>query len=165
MNMSAIRPARTEDAGAIAAIYNHYIAHSVATFETELVTTQVMARRMTETAEAGLPWLIAQADGAPAGYTYASKWKGRQAYRYAVEVSVYLASGAMRRGWGTALYSELLARLRSLSLHTAIGGVTLPNPASVALHENFGFEKVAHFREVGFKFGQWLDVAYWQRSL
>lgn len=94
------------------------------------------------------------------GYAYASKWKGRCAYRYSVEVSVYLHAEQSGQGMGTALYSALFKQLSELGYHVAIGGIALPNAASVALHEKFGMKKVAHFKEIGFKFGQWVDVGY-----
>jgi L-amino acid N-acyltransferase YncA len=96
------------------------------------------------------------------GYTYASKWKVRSAYRYSVETTIYLEQGREGQGLGTRLYSELLRILREQGIHAAMGGAALPNEASVALHEKLGFERVATFRQVGFKFQQWVDVAYWQ---
>ena len=94
-----------------------------------------------------------------------SPWKARSGYRFAAEISIYLAPAQTRRGFGSALYTRLLENLRARNVHCAIGGAALPNPASVALHERLGFTKVAHFRENGFKFGRWIDVAYWQRML
>src|SRR5690606_39143142 len=96
------------------------------------------------------------------GYAYAARWKGRCAYRYSVESTIYLDLGARRGGIGTVLYAALLERLRSRGYHAVIGGIALPNDASVRLHEQLGFRKVAHFPEVGFKLGRWVDVGYWQ---
>ncbi|HEV7431928.1 MAG TPA: GNAT family N-acetyltransferase, partial [Steroidobacteraceae bacterium] len=93
---------------------------------------------------------------------YASRWKGRCAYRYSVESTVYLEPLAVGQGLGTALYSALFARLQELGCHVVIGGIALPNAASVALHEKFGMRQVAHFAQVGNKFGRWVDVGYWQ---
>lgn len=157
-----IRIARPGDADAIAAIYNHYVATSTATFELAAVDAQAMAARMAEVASLGLPWLVAEQNGAVVGYAYAGRWRSREGYRHSVETSIYLAPGATGGGLGTALYGQLLHLLPALGVHAAIGGVALPNPASEALHEHFGFEPVARFREVGRKFGQWIDVAYWQ---
>jgi len=160
-----IRLAADTDADALARIYNHYVAETVVTFEEQPVAPDEMARRAAEVLEAGLPWLVAdEADGV-VGFAYASKWKGRCAYRFAVETTVYLAPEAVGRGLGTALYAELLERVRALGMHTAIGGIALPNDASVALHEKLGMERVALFREVGFKLGRWIDVGYWQKAL
>ncbi|MDB5962950.1 MAG: phosphinothricin acetyltransferase [Massilia sp.] len=160
-----LREAGASDAAAIAAIYNHYVLHSTISFEEEAVGVDSMAQRIAEVQAAGLPWLVAQRDGVVLGYAYATKWRVRHAYRFSVESSVYLASEAAGQGLGSMLYAALLERLRQAGVHLAIGGIALPNAASIALHEKLGFEKVAHFREVGFKFGQWRDVGYWQRTV
>jgi phosphinothricin acetyltransferase len=105
-------------------------------------------------------------DGADVvGYAYAGKWKTRAAYRHSVEVSVYVSPERHGRGIGRQLYAELLRRLRERDVHSVIGGVAGNNAASFALHLSFGFEQVAHFREVGHKFGQWIDVTYFQLLL
>lgn len=160
-----IRPAEARDTAAFAAIYNHYVEKTIVTFEEEPVSSEEMARRMEEIAGYGFPWLAAEESGKVVGYAYATKWKGRCAYRYSVESTVYLAPDAGGRGWGTKLYRELFARLRAARIHAVIGGISLPNPASVALHEKLGMKKVAHFPEVGFKLGRWVDVGYWQATL
>ena len=160
-----IRPANTGDADDIARIYNHYIQNTVITFEEQVVSPRQMAERMREVDEASLPWLVAEQSGQIAGYAYATKWKARSAYRFSVEITVYLEPGFVGQGWGSRLYEVLLARLKEKGVHSVIGGVALPNAASVALHEKFGMQKVAHFNEVGFKFGKWVDVGYWQITL
>ena len=161
-----VRPAAAAgDAGAIAEIYNHYVATSVITFEEVPVSLQEMARRIGEAGSASLPWLVAERQGKVAGYAYASPWKARSAYRFSVEVTVYVDPGRPREGIGRRLYEELLAALRARGIHSAFGVIALPNEASVALHERFGFVKVAHLREVGFKFDRWIDVGYWQLGL
>ena len=99
------------------------------------------------------------------GYVSAAKWKGRSAYRFSVESTIYLDHRSTGQGIGTKLYGQLFSILRSRSIHVVIGGIALPNAASVALHERLGFTKVAHFAEVGFKFGRWVDVGYWQVTL
>jgi phosphinothricin acetyltransferase len=99
------------------------------------------------------------------GYAYATKWRARAAYRFSVEVSVYLASARRGRGWGKQLYTALLDDLAKRDVHAVIGGIALPNEASIALHEKMGFQKVAHFERVGFKNQQWIDVGYWQKLL
>ena len=101
-------------------------------------------------------------EGQVVGYAYASRWKSRCAYRYSVETTVYLSSAATGKGFGSLLYEHLIAELRQRSIHSLIGGIALPNNASVSLHEKLGFEKVAHFKEVGWKFNQWIDVGYWE---
>jgi len=163
--MATIRPVTTDDAAAIAAIYNHYVADTIVTFEEQGVTAADMAGRINAIESEGLPWLVAVEDELVVGYAYASKWKGRCAYRFSVESTIYLDRSATGRGIGTALYQGLLAVLRKLDLHAVIGGVALPNAASVALHEKLGFRKVAQFHEVGFKFQRWIDVGYWQLTL
>ena len=160
-----IRPASASDAQAIAQIYNHYIQNSVITFEEQVVSAQDMATRILDVAASALPWLVADQEGQVAGYAYATKWKARSAYRFSVEITVYLEPGRQGQGWGSQLYAALLARLRELGVHSVIGGIALPNPGSVALHEKFGLTKVAHFSEVGYKFERWVDVGYWQITL
>lgn len=157
--------ASLSDAASIASIYNHFVLNTSVSFEETEVSGTDMARRIAEVQAAGLPWLIAQDNGALAGYAYATKWRVRHAYRFSVETSVYLAPSSAGKGVGTILYRALLERLREGGFHLAIGGIALPNPASIALHEKLGFEKVAQFREVGFKFGRWADVGYWQLQL
>lgn len=158
-----VRPVTERDAESIARIYNHYILETVITFEEEPVTAGEMESRIREVESASFPWLVAE-DGAGgvAGFAYASKWKGRCAYRYSTEVTVYVDVDAKGRGAGTSLYSTLLPMLRDRDMHVLLAGIALPNDASVAIHEKFGFEKTAHLREVGFKFGEWIDVGYWQ---
>lgn len=160
-----LRPVHADDATAIAAIYNHYVLTSTVSFEEMAVDASEIAQRITGVAAAGLPYLVAEEHGVVLGYAYATPWRVRAAYRHAVETSIYLATGSAGRGTGTALYRALLADLSERGLHLAIGGIAQPNAASVALHEKLGFEKVAHFKEVGCKFGRWIDVAYWQRVL
>jgi L-amino acid N-acyltransferase YncA len=160
-----IRAAAAGDAAAVARIYNHYIEHTTISFEEQPVPAAEMAERIAEVTSASLPWLLAEEAGQVVGYACAGKWKGRCAYRHSVESSAYLDASFTGRGIGTRLYEALLAALRQRSIHVVIAGIALPNAASVALHERQGFAKVAHFREVGYKFGQWLDVGYWQRTL
>jgi phosphinothricin acetyltransferase len=157
-----IRDAAGDDAESVCRIYNHYIRETIVTFEEQPVSPATMAERIENVAAAALPWLVAEREGVILGYAYASKWHTRAAYRHSTETTVYLASDAIAQGVGTKLYQVLLERLRSRGLHVAIGGIALPNAASIALHEKLGFRKVAHFSEVGFKFGKWIDVGYWQ---
>ncbi|MBY0243316.1 MAG: GNAT family N-acetyltransferase [Burkholderiaceae bacterium] len=160
-----LRDAIAGDASTIAAIYNPYIIDTTISFEEVPVPDAEMARRIAEVQAAGLPWLVAEWDGVVIGYAYATQWRVRHAYRHSVESSVYLAPAAARRGVGSALYAALLARLQAGGYHLVIGGIALPNDASVALHQKMGYEKAAHFKQVGYKFGRWLDVGYWQKTL
>jgi phosphinothricin acetyltransferase len=159
-----IRPVAAADAAAIADIYNHYVEHTVITFEEDVVSRHEMARRIVEIT-AKLPWLVAELGGAVIGYAYAGAWRPRSAYRFAVESTVYLAPDATRKGLGLALYSQLIDELRARKLHCVMGGITLPNEASVGLHEKLGFRKVGHLEQVGWKQDRWLDVGYWQLLL
>lgn len=161
-----IRDAEPFDAGAIAEIYNQYVLNSSVTFEIETVSVSDMAGRISETQALDLPYLVyVDSEDRLIGYAYASKWKGRCAYQYSVEVSVYLHPDKTGMGAGSQLYADLLKQLKQSGYHAAIGGIALPNPASIALHEKFGMSKVAHFKEIGFKFGRWVDVGYWQGLL
>ncbi|GAA0722936.1 arsinothricin resistance N-acetyltransferase ArsN1 family B [Dokdonella soli] len=162
---ATIRAAEIRDAGAIAHIYNHYVLNTVVTFEEEAVSADEMATRIRETLAIPLPWLVAEQNGGAIGYAYASKWKGRCAYRFSVEGTVYLIDGAGGHGLGSLLYGALIDRLREMRMHSVLGGIALPNEASVKLHERLGFEKVAHLKEVGRKFDRWVDVGYWQLIL
>ena len=156
-----IRPATAQDAAALAAIYNYYIAETIVTFEEDTIDAAEMATRIAEVT-AKFPWLVWEQGGKVLGYAYASTWKSRCAYRNSVESTVYLRQDMGGRGMGFPLYTELLRLLQAQGLHAAIGGIALPNPASVALHEKCGFQKVGEFIEVGHKFGQWINVGYWQ---
>jgi L-amino acid N-acyltransferase YncA len=161
-----IRPASDGDAPSIAAIYNPYIAETSISFEEQPVSPHEMLQRMQEVRSASLPYLVLEdSQSAVIGYAYASKWKGRCAYRFSVETSIYLAESAVGQGFGAQLYRALLDQLRATQVHLAIAGIALPNDASIALHEKLGFEKSAHFKEIGFKFEKWVDVGYWQLAL
>ena len=155
-----IRRALADDAAAIARIYNHHVERTTVTFEELPVSIEEMARRI-RAVTVDCPWLVAEEE-AVVGYAYASPWKPRSAYRHTVEESVYVDSEHLRQGHGLALCSALLDRLREMSVHSVIAGIALPNEASIAFHERLGFEKVAHFREVGRKFDRWIDVGYWE---
>lgn len=159
-----LRHCTPTDAAQICDIYNYYVRDTVVTFEESPVLEADMSGRIADITS-HWPWLVWEVDGAILGYAYATPWKARAAYRHAVESSIYLAPQATGQGLGSRLYTALLADLRQAGLHCVIGGAALPNPASVALHKRLGFSKVAEFREVGFKCGRWIDVAYWQLML
>jgi phosphinothricin acetyltransferase len=156
-----IRPVTTADAAGICAIYNHYVLETTITFEEAAVTPAEMEARIRDTLES-LPWLVWEDPAGVRGFAYASKWKGRCAYQHSAEVTVYLDPQSTGRGLGSRLYEALLMDLGQRSFHAVIGGIALPNEASIALHQRLGFRKVAHFEQVGWKFGQWIDVGYWQ---
>ena len=160
-----IRDVKHEDIEEITSIYNHYISNSVVTFEESEISSSAIEERVLKVKDSGNHWIVALENHTVVGYAYSAKWNNRAAYSKTVEVSVYLSNSYFKKGVGTKLYKELFRRLQENQMHVVIGGITLPNPASVALHEKFGMVKVAHFSEVGFKFGKWLDVGYWQVKL
>lgn len=161
----SIRAAVPGDAKQIAEIYNHFVLTSTITFEEETVTAAEMARRVAETQASSLPWLVATRAEQITGFAYAHNWKVRAAYRFSREVTVYVREGLGRSGIGSRLYTQLFAALKAGGAHAVIGGVALPNEASLRLHQKFGFKQVAHFEQVGFKFDRWIDVTYWQLTL
>jgi len=159
-----IRNATIDDARGIVSVYNPYVRDTIVSFEEEEVDQRTMAARIAEVT-ASHPWLVFEERGELAGYAYAATWRVRRAFRHSVEVTVYLAPRFQRRGIATELYGELFRRLQEMGIHRALACISLPNPASVALHERLGFGKVAHFDEAGRKFGRWIDVGYWQLPL
>ena len=156
------READVSDAGSIAAIYNHYVRTSAATFEEAELSQAEMATRVEAVRSADLPWYLATSAQTTLGYAYATPWKARSAYRYSAEVTVYVAPNHFGEGIGTALYQLLMPVLQRRRIHTALAGIALPNAASIALHERCGFRKAAHLTQVGFKMNRWIDVGYWQ---
>jgi phosphinothricin acetyltransferase len=143
---------------------NHYIQHTAVHFGLRPATDEEF-RQLWESARQTHPWLAADLDGRFAGYAKAGPWRSREAYALTAEVGLYVESFAQRRGVGRALYAELLERLRHAGFHTAIGGIALPNEASIRLHEAMGFTHAGTFRGVGRKFDRWHDVGFWQLML
>jgi L-amino acid N-acyltransferase YncA len=159
-----LRNVRIDDAPLICEIYNHYVRHTPITFEEIPVTAAETLSRIVKVTES-LPWLVSDEEGKLVGYSYATKWRERSAYRHSVEATVYMHPKFIGKGIGSELFGALLTELRTREIHCVMGGVALPNPASVGLLEKFGLHQVAHFREVGYKFGAWIDVGYWQLVL
>jgi phosphinothricin acetyltransferase len=164
-----IRRVRASDAAAIAAIYGYYVRETVISLEEIAPELAEMESRIAGIA-ARYPFLVAEDGGSDGGstvvgYAYAGAHRVRAAYRWSVDVTVYLAPEMHRRGIGRALYTELFRQLTSLGYRRAIAGITLPNEKSVGIHEAFGFTPAGVFHHVGYKFGRWYDVGYWQRSL
>ncbi len=157
-----IRSAVEQDADAITGIYNHYVLNTIATFEDQAVSAAEMARRICQVLSLPLPWLVVEADRRVVGYAYATRWRTRHAYRFSAESTIYLMPGQESRGIGTQLYGALFSQLRDSGIHAVMAGISLPNPASIALHEKLGMSQAAHFEAVGFKFDRWVDVGYWQ---
>jgi len=165
MSEQTVRTATSADADSITRLYNHYIDNTVITFEETRVDSGEMASRIDAVTCAGLPWLVAEQDSSISGYAYATPFRVRSAYRYTVESTVYLSPDVIGKGVGTLLYRALIEHLTQAGIHAVIGGIALPNDASIALHERVGFHKVAHLEQVGRKFDRWIDVGYWQLLL
>ncbi len=159
-----IRLAREDDAAAIHAIYAPIVRDTIISFEMEVPAVEEIARRV-RTTLASLPWLVWEEEGRVAGYAYASKHRERRAYQWSVDVSAYVHADFRRRGIGRALYVALFERLVRQGYFNAYAGITLPNAASVGLHESVGFVPVGVYRGVGFKRGGWHDVGWWHRRL
>lgn len=157
-----IRKAKPEDAEQIAEIYNYYIQSTHHTFETEPLSTEVMVKRIRRVVEE-YPYLVADNGEMILGYAYATQFKLREAYEHSAEVSIYVRNDTHGRGVGTRLYHKLFEKLSESHFHALIAGIALPNDASIRFHEKMGFEKVAHFKEVGYKLGRWIDVGYWEK--
>jgi phosphinothricin acetyltransferase len=159
-----IRPVTPADAQALADIYNPYIRDTTITFEEVPVTAEDMAIRIAQVTERH-PWLVWEDGGRILGYAYSSVWRARAAYRHSTETAIYLAADQRGNGIGTRLYRALLDELRARGFHLALGGLALPNEASVRLHERLGFTKAGHMREAGRKFDRWIDVGFWELLL
>jgi L-amino acid N-acyltransferase YncA len=163
-SIECVRAAKPEDARAVSDIYAPYVAETVISFEIDPPDEAQMASRIAAVTPS-FPWLIYELDGRPLGYAYASRHSERAAYDWSADAAVYIDRRAHRQGVGAALYAVLMAALRLQGFHTVFGGITLPNPASVGLHEACGFSSVGVYREVGFKFGAWRDVGWWGLQL
>lgn len=164
MDSPLIRPATAADAPACATIYAPYVTETVITFETDPPSAQQFAQRIADTRRTH-EWIVAEVDGAVAGYAYAHPFNMRAAYAWSCETSIYLDRTARGRGLGRALYGALLPLLAQRGYRRAFAGVALPNDASLGLHHALGFEDVGCYRRVGWKLGQWHDVAWLQRDL
>jgi L-amino acid N-acyltransferase YncA len=159
-----IRVAGPGDAAQVAAIYAPHVTAASTSFEYAPPDEAEMAARIASTL-AHMPYLVLETGGEVRGFAYASKHRERAAYQWSVDVSVYVHERDHRRGVGRALYVSLFALLRLQGFYTAHAGITLPNPASVGLHEALGFQPVGVYRSVGFKRGAWHDVGWWQLPL
>ncbi len=159
-----IRLATAADAEGILAIYAPIVRTSPITFEIEPPTPGQMAGRVGDTL-AKYPWLVFDEGGEVAGYAYATTHRVRAAYQWSVETSVYIAEHHRRRGLGRILYESLFGVLAAQGFVNAYAGITLPNPASVALHEAVGFTPLGVYRQIGFKAGGWHDVGWWERRI
>ena len=159
-----IRNVQIDDAQQLAAIYNYYVLNSIVTFDNTPLLKEEFIDKIKNIAPR-LPFMVFEENGEILGYCYANKWRLKPAYKNTVESTVYVKHDAHGKQIGTKLYTALLIKLKEQKIHVVIGGLSLPNDASIKLHENFGFKKVGHFSEVGLKFNRWVDVAFWQLKL
>ena len=162
--MQIRRADANRDAAACAAIYEPYVRETAISFEDRPPDARELAERI-ERFQSSYQWLVAEEEGEVVGYAYGCPHRERAAYRWAVDVSVYVNPRRQRRGFGRALYAELLTLLRGQGFFVACAGITLPNDGSVALHESLGFTPVGVYRRIGFKLGSWWDVGWWQLAL
>ena len=165
--MIGIRAATPDDAARIAAIYAPFVIGGTVSFEIDPPDARAMRGRMA--ASEGLyPWMVVTNgvdDAGVVGYAYATKFRDRPAYKYVVETSIYVAGDQQRGGVGRLLYEALIDTLRAQGFTQAIGAITLPNDASISLHESVGFRRAGVYREIGYKQGRWIDVGFWQCEL
>ena len=159
-----IRKATLADANALLEIYNYYVIHTTVTFDEVAVSLNAFTEKL-ELILAGYPCLVFEDDNEILGFAYGSKFRPKPAYNYTVESTVYVKNGAHGKQIGSRLYTELIALLKEQNFKSILGVLTIPNPASVKLHDKFGFTQVAHLKEVGFKFDTWLDVGIFQLKI
>ena len=159
-----IRKVKPDDALDIALIYNYYVENSTITFETSPVSTEDMAKRISDIS-GKYPYFVYEESDKIIGYCYVSSWKKKAAYNKTVESTIYVVKDFQGKGIGCALMNKLIEVLREKSFHAVIACITIPNPTSIKLHEKLGFRKVSEFREVGFKFEKWLNVGDWELLL
>ncbi|HEV7491148.1 MAG TPA: arsinothricin resistance N-acetyltransferase ArsN1 family B [Rhodanobacteraceae bacterium] len=164
MSIVEYRVADAVDAGAIADLYAPYVRDTITSFETEAPGAEEIAQRIRRIGKQ-YPWLAASSGGRLIGYAYACENRSRLAYRWSVDVAVYLDASAQGRGFGRGLYLRLFALLREQGHVNAFAGISLPNDASVGLHEAMGFTPIGVYRSVGYKLGAWRDVGWWQLAL
>ncbi len=156
-----IRPFDIKDIKVLLDIYNYYVLNTIVTFDIKVLSLETFTEKVNHI-NAKYPFIVFEENGNILGYAYGSKWRPKPAYNHTVESTVYVKHGEHGKQIGSKLYTELLSLLKQENYHVVLGGLTLPNEASVRLHEKFGFKQVAHFKEVGKKFDKWLDVGFWQ---
>ena len=156
-----IRNVQIKDTQQILDIYNYYIVNTVVTFDLEPVSLESFQEKI-NTIKADYPFIVYEKNNEILGYAYGSRFRPRPAYNHTVESTVYVKQGQHGKQIGTKLYKELLHLLQQENFHIVLGVLTLPNEASVKLHEKFGFKQVAHLKEVGFKFRKWQDIGFYQ---
>jgi L-amino acid N-acyltransferase YncA len=156
-----LRRVRAEDCREICGIYNYYVENTVISFEEQVISEEEMSGRIARIV-AAYPWIVYELEGRVVGYAYLSRWKERPAYRFTAEDTVYVHSDCIGKGIGKALLGGMFEAVQERDIHVIMSVIALPNESSVGLHERFGFRKVAHFSQVGFKHGRWIDVGYWE---
>ncbi|MDR9364872.1 MAG: N-acetyltransferase family protein [Balneolaceae bacterium] len=159
-----IRDVSLSDAKRIHEIYNEYVEDSRITFQEKPLSLKEIKDKIQKITKV-YPWIVYEKNNQVVGYTYADKWKEKSAYRYTVETSIYLDSGHLGKGIGSKLKGAMIEKLREREFHCVISAISLPNPASIAMCEKFGFQKAGQLREIGYKFDEWIDVGYWQLIL
>ena len=159
-----IRDLHINDAQELLSIYNYYVLNTTVTFDIEPLSIDAFLAKL-KLISADYPFIVFEENNEILGYAYGSKFRPKPAYNYVVESTVYVKHTAHGKQIGTKLYAELLKQLKETNLHTVLGVLTIPNDASIKLHEKFGFEQVANLKEVGFKFGEWQHVGIWQLKL
>lgn len=159
-----IRALDIKDTRAILEIYNYYVLNSTVTFDIDTITFDAFSEKL-KLISANYPFIVFEENNEILGYAYGSRFRPRPAYNYVAESTVYVKHTAHGKQIGTKLYAELIKLLKETNLHTVLGVLTIPNDASIKLHEKFGFEQVANLKEVGFKFGEWQNIGIWQLRL
>ena len=161
-----VRPATEDDLEAVNDIYNHYVRETHITFDDEPMSMEARREWFTHYGPTGRHRVLVATDGdAVVGYATSSRFRPKPGYLTSVETSIYLSPEATGKGAGAKLYAELFKAIEGEDLHRALAGIALPNPASIALHEKFGFKRVALFTEQGRKFGRYWDVAWYEKPL
>lgn len=159
-----IRDVLLSDANRIHEIYNNYVENSQATFQEQPLSLEEIETQIQRIIK-NFPWIVYQEADKIVGYTYADKWKEKTAYRYTVETSIYLDPEYLGKGIGSKLKGAMINELKKQGFHCVISAISLPNPASIAMCEKFGFQKAGQLREIGYKFDEWIDIGYWQLLL
>lgn len=159
-----IRSVEISDAQALLEIYNYYVLHTTTTFDTEELTIETFKDKLNHIKK-DYPFIVFEEDHKILGYAYGSRFRPKPAYNYVAESTVYVEYTAHGKQIGSKLYAKLIGLLKQTELHTVLGVLTMPNEPSVKLHEKYGFQQVAHLKEVGLKFGEWQDVGIWQLKL
>ena len=160
-----IRNVKTDDACAIAQIYNYYVLETTVTFETEEVSVKDMENRIKKTLECGYPFIVYEEDGIVTGYAYVRKWRERLSYNNTLETSIYLNKDKKTKGTGKKLYDSLIEQCKKSGVHVLIGVLAHTNTLSQKLHKKTGFKKTGHFKEAANKFGKFIDVEFWSLIL